>query len=109
MSIKQRKKRTDRNHAVYQLTIGKQHYIGVTVVSGSVTKGLWARLSKHWYRRNDPAREHWNLYKALRKLQSREEVVMEVLQIVRGKVQAHELEREIIRKLKPKLNTDVRV
>lgn len=108
MSIKHRKKRTDRNHAVYQLTIGKQDYIGVTVVSGSVTKGIWDRLSKHWYRRNDPARAHWKLYTALRKLDSREQVVVKVLQVVRGKDAAHEIEREIIRTVKPKLNTDTR-
>ena len=107
-STKHRKKRTDRNHAVYQLTVGKQIYIGVTVVSNGLQKGLWSRLSKHWYRRNDPARAHWHLYKALRKLNCREEAVIQALHVVRGKSAAHKLEREIIRKLSPKLNTDVR-
>jgi len=110
MSIenKPRKKRSDRNHAVYQLTVGKKIYIGVTVVTGSVTKSLWSRLSKHWYRRNDPARAHWELYKALSKLADRAEAGMVALHVVRGKAAAHGLERELIRKLKPKLNTDVR-
>ena len=110
MSIEKkfRKKRTDRNHAVYQLTVGKRVYIGVTVVTGTVTKSLWSRLSKHWYRRNDPARAHWELYKALSKLAERGEAEMIALHVVRGKSLAHELERELIRKLKPKLNTDVR-
>ena len=105
---KHRKKRSDRNHAIYQLSVDNQTYIGVTVVSGSVTKGLWSRLSKHWFRRNDPARAHWKLYQALRKLDCREQAVIQALHIVRGKTQAHKLEREIIRELQPLLNTDIR-
>jgi hypothetical protein len=33
---------------------------------------------------------------------------MVALHVVRGKAAAHRLERELIRKLKPKLNTDIR-
>ena len=104
-----RKKRTDRNHIVYSITIGEERYIGVTAKTEStVPKSLWSRLSKHWYRRNDPARLHWALYTALRSLTDRAEAVIKVEHIVRGKEAAHKLERELIRQYRPILNTDMR-
>jgi hypothetical protein len=104
-----RKKRTDRNHIVYSITVGEERYIGVTAKTEStVPKSLWSRLSKHWYRRNDPARLHWALYSALRSLTDRREAVIKVEHIVRGKEAAHKLERELIRQYRPVLNTDKR-
>jgi hypothetical protein len=104
-----RKKRTDRNHIVYSITVGEERYIGVTAKTEStVPKSLWSRLSKHWYRRNDPARLHWALYSALRSLTDRAEAVIKVEHIVRGKEAAHKLERELIRQYRPVLNTDKR-
>ena len=104
-----RKKRTDRNHIVYSITIGGNVYIGVTAKTEStVPKSLWSRLSKHWYRRNDPSREHWAIYSALRGLTDRSEAVIKAEHIVRGKVAAHKLERELIRNMRPVLNTDKR-
>jgi len=104
-----RKKRTDRNHIVYSITVGEERYIGVTAKTEStVPKSLWSRLSKHWYRRNDPARLHWALYSALRALTDRSEAVIKVEHIVRGKEAAHKLERELIRQYRPILNTDKR-
>jgi predicted GIY-YIG superfamily endonuclease len=104
-----RKKRSDRNHIVYSITVGGDLYVGVTAKTEStVPKSLWSRLSKHWYRRNDPARLHWALYTALRSLTDRSEAVIKVEHIVRGKEAAHKLEREIIRELRPILNTDKR-
>jgi len=104
-----RKKRTDRNHIVYSITIGEERYIGVTAKTEStVPKSLWSRLSKHWYRRNDPARLHWALYSALRSLTDRAEAVIKVEHIVRGKEAAHKIERELIRQYRPILNTDKR-
>lgn len=104
-----RKKRTDRNHIVYSITVGEERYIGVTAKTEStVPKSLWSRLSKHWYRRNDPARLHWALYSALRSLTDRTEAVIKVEHIVRGKEAAHKLERELIRQYRPILNTDKR-
>jgi len=104
-----RKKRTDRNHIVYSITVGEERYIGVTAKTEStVPKSLWSRLSKHWYRRNDPARLHWALYSALRSLTDRAEAVIRVEHIVRGKEAAHKLERELIRQYRPVLNTDKR-
>lgn len=104
-----RKKRVDRNHIVYSITIGEQVYIGVTAKTEStVPKSLWSRLSKHWYRRNDPSRLHWGIYTAMRELTDRTEAVIKAEHIVRGKEAAHKLERELIRTMQPMLNTDKR-
>ena len=104
-----RKKRTDRNHIVYSIFIDGAVYIGVTAkTETTVNKSLWSRLSKHWYRRNDPAREHWALYTAMRGLTDRSEAVIRVEHVVRGKEAAHKLERELIRNMRPVLNTDKR-
>jgi len=104
-----RKKRTDRNHIVYSIFIDGAVYIGVTAkTETTVNKSLWSRLSKHWYRRNDPAREHWALYTAMRGLTDRSEAVIRVEHVVRGKEAAHKLEREMIRQFRPVLNTDKR-
>ena len=104
-----RKKRTDRNHIVYSIFIDGAVYIGVTAkTETTVNKSLWSRLSKHWYRRNDPAREHWALYTAMRGLTDRSEAVIRVEHVVRGKEAAHKLERELIRQMRPVLNTDKR-
>ncbi len=109
MTMTTRKKRTDRNHIVYSIFIDGAVYIGVTAkTETTVNKSLWSRLSKHWYRRNDPAREHWALYTALRGLTDRSEAVIRVEHIVRGKEAAHKLEREMIRQFRPILNTDKR-
>ena len=104
-----RKKRVDRNHIVYSITINGELYIGVTAKTEStVPKSLWSRLSKHWYRRNDPTRDHWAIYAALRTLTERSEAVIKAEHIVRGKEAAHKLERELIRQMRPVLNTDKR-
>lgn len=106
---KTRRKRVDRNHIVYSITIGSAVYIGVTAKTEStVPKSLWSRLSKHWYRRNDPSRLHWGIYAAMRELTDRAEAVIKAEHIVRGKVAAHKLERELIRQFRPVLNTDKR-
>lgn len=104
-----RKRRTDRNHLVYQLTVpGQGTYIGVTVKdTNSAIKSAQRRFSKHWYRLKDPAKSHWLLYQALATT-TREAVKVEVLAIVRGKQAAHDYERDLIRTLRPNLNTDTR-
>jgi hypothetical protein len=107
MVMKKRKKRVDRNHAIYLLTVGKKSYIGVTVVVGGVSKSLQVRLNKHWYRREDPTRWDWAIYKALRRVE-RDEPTIVLLEVVRGKAEAHKRERELIKKLDPKLNSDTR-
>lgn len=104
-----RKKRSDRNHVIYQLTVpGHGTYIGVTVKdTASAQKSALRRFAKHWYRLKDPAKNQWLLYRALAHV-ARDSVLVEVLAQIRGKTAAHELEVRLRRQLKPNLNTDTR-
>jgi hypothetical protein len=102
-----RKSRTDRNHIVYSLAVGKLEYIGVTYVQDrSPTKSLRRRWLKHVQRALTEQRD-WALCKAIRKF-GPDAFETEVLEVVRGKSAAHIRERELIRSTKPRLNTDVR-
>lgn len=102
-----RKKRSDRNHIVYSLAVGKQEYIGVTYVHDrSPTKSLRRRWMKH-VRRALTENRDWKLCRAIRKY-GPERFEISVLQVVRGKTAAHVIERELIRERAPRLNTDTR-
>jgi hypothetical protein len=102
-----RKKRSDRNHIIYSLTIGKREYIGVTVVNNrSPSKSLNRRWQKH-VQRAYAETKGWKLCEAIRR-HGPEKFTVEIVQIVRGKSSAHSVERDLIRSRKPKLNTDVR-
>lgn len=105
--MKKRKPRADRNHIVYQLTVSGKSYIGVALVlAGSPKKTLHRRFQKHVQRAL--AEQHgWKLCVAIRE-HGPETFTKTVLQVVRGKVRAHEVERELIRTINPELNTDVR-
>ena len=104
-----RKKRTDRTHIVYEILVNGESYVGVTARTAStVRKSLWDRMSKHWYRRNEQGKNHWRLYQVLQTLDERSEAVIRELAVIRGKSAAHTYERELIRNMKPTLNTDVR-
>lgn len=107
MIERKRKTRSDRNHVIYSLTIGKREYIGVTVVNNrSPSKSLNRRWQKHVQRAYAEVKG-WKLCEAIRK-HGPEKFTVEIVQIVRGKSAAHEIERELIRIRKPKLNTDIR-
>lgn len=102
-----RKRRTDRKHIIYSISIGKQEYIGITYVQdGKVAKSLDRRWRKHVNRAFNENKD-WKLCKAIRRY-GPERFNVEVVQVIRGKSAAHEIERELIRSRKPKLNTDVR-
>lgn len=102
-----RKTRSDRNHLVYKLQVKNLTYIGVTVVEDrSPAKSLARRWRKHVQRAMTEQRD-WRLCNAIRKF-GRDAFTVEIIEVVRGKSNAHDLERVLIRELKPKLNTDVR-
>ena len=104
----QRKKRSDRTHIIYQITVGRKIYIGVTAKTQStVDKSVRSRVAKHFYRAQTEGLD-WLLCKALRKLDCKEDIVYSVLATIRGKTTAHDYERELIRKIKPVLNSDKR-
>jgi hypothetical protein len=103
-----RKKRSDRTHIVYMLVVNGLRYIGVTAKTEStVLKSVRARAAKHFYRAKTETKD-WALCGALRTLNSKEEIEIRVVELLRGKAVAHKREVEIRRELRPELNTDVR-
>ena len=103
-----RAKRTDRNHIIYQIVGPEGSYIGVTAKTEStVLKSVRARIAKHYYRAHCETKS-WALCELLRSYHSKEDIDVRVLEIVRGKAQAHARERELIRIEKPFYNTDKR-
>ena len=102
-----RKKRTDRTHIVYMLTSGEDFYIGVTAkTAGTIKKSVMTRCMKHLYRARSEDKS-WLLYETMRE-RGVGSFSVGVLAVLRGKTQAHNFERELIRKYTPNLNTDVR-
>ena len=103
-----RKKRTDRNHIIYELRVPAGNYIGVTAKTEStVLKSVRARAAKHFYRAKKESKD-WSLCVALRELASKDEIEIVVHAVVRGKAPAHKEEVKIRRAVRPNLNTDVR-
>jgi hypothetical protein len=82
-------------------------YIGVTYVEkANPIKSLRRRWQKHVLRALTEDR-NWKLCKAIRKY-GPESFEVRVVTVVRGKTVAHKVEREMIRKQDPKLNSDKR-
>ena len=101
----QRKRRTDRNHAIYELfcEVTGDSYIGITVVDGTALGSVRGRFNRHLSRANTESK-NWNLCEALRTY-GREGFTPYLLEVVRGKTAAHARERELTALLKPTLNT----
>ena len=103
-----RKKRTDRNHIIYELVVNGANYVGVTAKTEStVNKSVLSRAAKHFYRAKKEDKS-WSLCVALRQLNDKSEIEVYVLEVVRGKAAAHKREVELRRFYKPTLNTDTR-
>ena len=103
-----RKKRTDRNHIIYELRVNGLNYIGVTAKTEStVQKSVRVRANKHFYRAKTEDK-NWLLCAELRKLESKDQIEIVVHEVIRGKAEAHRREVEIRRAVRPALNTDVR-
>jgi len=103
-----RAKRSDRNHIIYQIQGPQGIYVGVTAKTEStVLKSIRARVAKHYYRAQKENKA-WTLCALLRTYASKDDIDVRVLEIVRGKREAHARERELIRELRPFYNTDKR-
>jgi hypothetical protein len=102
-----RKARSDRNHCIYVLTntVTGEQYVGLTVAVGSVAKSLKVRVQKHC-RRALTENKNWTLCNAIRAY-GPESFTYGLLEIVRGKLNAHRREQEIIREHAPALNVAV--
>lgn len=105
MSNAKRKKRTDRNHVIYELECIEtgETYIGVTVQDGNPESSVRGRFNRHISRARKEGKD-WLLCEALRKY-GREGFERKVLEVIRGKAPAHERERELTKQQKPELNT----
>ena len=103
-----RKKRTDRNHIIYELRVNGANYIGVTAKTEStINKSVLARAAKHFYRAKKESK-NWLLCEALRTLNDKSEIEVLVHETLRGKAAAHKREVELRRAINPTLNTDTR-
>ena len=88
------------------LTVKTHTYVGVTYVEKCAKTSLRRRWQKH-VRRALTEERNWKLCKAIRKY-GPEKFTVEIVEVVRGKTNAHNVERELIRKINPNLNTDIR-
>ena len=103
-----RKKRSDRNHIIYELVVNGLNYIGVTAkTETTVEKSVRVRANKHFYRAQTENKD-WALCVALRELSHKSEIEIRIHEIIRGKAAAHRREVEIRRAINPALNTDIR-
>jgi group I intron endonuclease len=98
-----RKKRKDRRHMVYQLqnTISGDFYIGVT--QGFSHKNLRVRILKH-FQRALKENKQWKLCQNIRQF-GVNSFSWSILEIIKGKIEAHHRERYLTKILKPSLNT----
>ena len=102
-----RKKRSDRTHIIYKIVSGTDFYIGVTArTESTVLKSVRVRMNKHLYRSRSEDKS-WALYEAIR-ARGPGAFAYGIVAVVRGKREAHQVERALIRELRPNLNTDVR-
>lgn len=104
-----RKKRTDRNHVIYNIICEptQESYIGVTVMlKQAVKKTLNSRLNQHLYKAT-VVQPNWTLSKAIRK-HGIESFSIHPIQVVRGRLNAFKRESELINLHNPILNTKMK-
>ncbi len=102
-----RKKRCDRNHAVYMITCKTtgERYIGITVIRGRAFQGsVKTRWEGHVYHAMIEGRDY-PLQRAIRQ-HGPSAFTHELIQIVRGKQAAHDLEMNLIETMNPELNVE---
>jgi len=101
-----RKKRSDRNHVIYQVTCVDtgDNYIGLTVAKGQAfLRSVKVRWQKHVSRAMKEDKQ-LSFCNALREHVDAE-WRYEVLEVVRGRKPAHQVERQYIAEFEPTLNT----
>lgn len=100
-----RKKRNDRNYVLYQVLAENtgDSYIGVTVASGrAFLRSVKVRVQKHLSRAHRE-NKNWTFCQFIRNNPEAPLMYM-VLDVVRGRKNAYQKEREYIREYQPSLN-----
>jgi hypothetical protein len=98
------KRRSDRNHIIYELEAPDGcRYIGVTVVTKNAKKSLEMRWKRHIYYA-EVKQGKGLLQDSIRKY--RDSIRHRIIEKVRGKQNAHDLERKLIKETKPELNIE---
>ena len=103
---KNRKKRSDRNHILYEIvnTITGESYLGITACIGrKVLYSARLRFQKHCSRAKCEDKS-WKLYTNMKEYGSDVYDVF-VLDIVRGKAAAHQLEVKLLKEFNYELNS----
>lgn len=100
-----RKRRSDRNHIIYVITnaVTNEQYIGITQKNSTIKKSLHVRIRKH-VQRAFAENKDWALYNSIREYGTNV-FNYGVIEIVRGKAEAHQRELELLKQYCPKLNT----
>lgn len=101
-----RKKRNDRNHVLYEIvnTSNGKSYLGITAAIGRrFHYSAKLRLQKHFSRARKENKQ-WALYIDMRE---NDESVYElfIVDIVRGKALAHQIETQLLREFQYELNS----
>ena len=98
------KRRSDRNHIIYELQAPDgRRYIGLTAITKSAKKSLEMRWKRHVYYA-EVMQGNGLLQEAIR--QHRDSITHRIIEKVRGKQNAHDLERRLIKETMPELNIE---
>jgi hypothetical protein len=104
--MEKRKRRSDRNHIIYKIenSVTGEFYIGITAVSGRAylhsLKSRWKKHLSRWKTQNP----EWNLYKSMTEY-GETHFKPSIIEVIRGKAEAHLRECQLIKTLRPTLNT----
>jgi hypothetical protein len=101
-----RKRRSDRNYVIYKICCEDtgDNYVGLTVARGrAYLRSVRTRWTQHVSRAEREQKE-WELCCHLRKYPNAEYTV-QILDVIRGRAAAYQLERELIASIAPTLNT----
>jgi len=100
----QRKRRSDRNHIIYLLTSPSGlTYVGITVMQG---RAKMESMDRRWAAHCRNALEYgkdYRLSQCIRE-EGRENFRRQVIEVVRGKAEAHSREITIIKQMQTPLN-----
>jgi len=101
-----RKKRKDRNHVIYEIvnTLTGKSYLGVTAAIGRrFNYSVVLRFQKHCSRARKENKQ-WALYIDMRE-NDKSVYELFIVDVVRGKALAHEIETKLLKKYDYELNS----